>query len=399
MALSDQSNPATPPPATRPDPLGGAWGWFPWLMVLCAVVGGGVLMWRCGAFGDLKPGPRAAAAGVSAKGPSLADGYDFTSPRWPALFAALPGKSSSDACGPFAPETIENMSATYGFYLAQQSVVRNLSARFPALKAPLLAAEEQFERKFQRTYDNVDQLLGQHMPEWGHVRRQVEKLLAAPDPKATIADAQKLLDGIHNRTQGKFLSPHLETLLAFVPGYVADPQREILDGFRQDFSSEGHAKSRGVAVHVQYPRSWVAAESKQPLTVQTFADRRRAGTTASILIGSMTSETISEEDLPFLLGPDDVRRTCADAKLLDDGRVELNSKYPSVWREYRGTGTWRDATYRMRFVDFTTVSHGQRVTTVFAASAPRNASDEQLDACYARNAPLFKLIANSLDVN
>jgi hypothetical protein len=113
----------------------------------------------------------------------------------------------------------------------------------------------------------------------------------------------------------------------------------------------------------------------------------------------MTSETISEEDLPFLLGPEDVRRICADAKLLDAGRVDLNSKYPSVWREYRGTGTWREATYRMRFVDFTTVSHGQRVTIVFAASAPRNSSDEQLDACYARNAPLFKLMANSLDVN
>src|SRR5579884_3675943 len=200
--------PQAPPesaPSTKPDPLGGSWGWFPWLIVLCAVSGGGALIWRSGAFSELKPSPQRASAGAVARGPSLADAYDLTSPRWPSLCAALPSREADVECGPFTTETIEGMSGTYGFYLAQQHSVQDLSSRFPSLRAELLAAEDEFDRKFQRTFDNIDRLLAKNMPEWPHVRRQVEKVLTSqPAQKPTTADAQALLNGIRARIGGKF---------------------------------------------------------------------------------------------------------------------------------------------------------------------------------------------------
>ena len=388
--------PPIPADGARPrDAMGGSWGWFPWLMLLSALLAGTSLAWRFGAFGDMTP--HNASAAVT---PSLASVYDLKTPRWPSVFAALPDKSSSVRCGPFTGDTLDDMSSTYGFYITQNHTIEVMAAQFPNLRPQLLAAQAQFDRKFQRTFENIDGFLSQNLKDWSRLRKQLEKVLAtqAP-PKQTPADAQAFLDEMRQRISGKFPSPQMETLLAFVPAYVADPQREFLDGQQQEWWTDGSGKAHGVEFHLHCPKSWVGADSKQPLVIRTFSDRRRAGTTASVIIGSNAASTISQEDLPILLGPDDVRRTCPDGKLLDAGQINLAANHTAVWREFRGTGTFHDATYRMRFVDFSLVSHGQRVTLQFTVAADPNTAESDLDTAYARNAPLFKLIANSIDVH
>ena len=115
--------------AGRRDPMGGSWGWFPWLMVLSAVLAGTSLAWRFGAFGDMTPRKASAAT------PSLASVYDLKTTRWPSVFAALPEKSTTVRCGPFTTDTLEDMSATYGFYITQNHTIAVMAGQFPGLRA------------------------------------------------------------------------------------------------------------------------------------------------------------------------------------------------------------------------------------------------------------------------
>src|SRR5690606_13761915 len=46
--------------------------------------------------------------------------------------------------------------------------------------------------------------------------------------------------------------------------YEKSPRREMLDGYRQTFQSDGTGKAQGVKYRLDFPKSWQIIEGKRP---------------------------------------------------------------------------------------------------------------------------------------
>lgn len=343
----------------------------------------------------------AGASGVEAPSGAPAN-FDLSVPRWPATFnaSASAARVTSDAA--LLPnKTIDDMVYTYEYYVGQQYRIRTLSEEYPDLRASLSGAQRRFDERFLPSIEAMQRILGEWNPDrWQEVRRITEAWASRAGTVHLPADrARGYLDTVAARAMGKLSPRVLDTLLAFNPNYLANPAREYRDGYVREFLA-ADSVSGELKIRLKYPRSWTGERSNDAAILQRFRDRRSVLTLISVKTAKLSDLSIdSARDLTELLSLADLRGMHPDARLTDAGVLPLSGGHEALWREMRLTYQAPEGMQKLKAVDFTVVSAGCLVCVTFSSAAPAAATDAQLDAIYAHNAPLFKLIISSLDIS
>ena len=152
---------------------------------------------------------------------------------WPAGFSAetsassLESRATDDQFLPFylkGSETeVKWLAAAYGYDLGMNKSIALLCAKFPSVKARLLAGKAGYDRRFGPAVENILRVLESHVPEWEKVRTklrsQVEELISAKNFSPETLEAA--VCEVESRGNGKVDSPILETLLIYHPNSAA----------------------------------------------------------------------------------------------------------------------------------------------------------------------------------
>ncbi|OAI55587.1 hypothetical protein AYO49_05370 [Verrucomicrobiaceae bacterium SCGC AG-212-N21] len=88
------------------------------------------------------------------------------------------------------------------------------------------------------------------------------------------------------------------------------PVHEFEDGHVQKFSTRGHAKAQGLALSLNYPKSWAAFESDRPDVVQKLvADGGNGSEQVLIMITPLTAgATATAEKVQATLSPEGMKQ-------------------------------------------------------------------------------------------
>ena len=294
------------------------------------------------------------------------------------------------------------MTKTYGSYTEQLHRVRVLGLRFADLRDDLTTAETRFDRNYRRSVDTIDWTLTDWSPKkWPLMRRDVEAAAKQADVnRISVSQAEQFLKNLRERAQGHLPPPQLEILLAFDPEYVSHPAHEMEDGFAEEFEGDGSGPAHGMRVRMKYPRSWMASTPAGGRTVRLFRDRRCALNVASLRVDDVPRPSVnSGRDLIELYSLNDIREVSPDAKFIAGGIVTVPNLHDCLWREFRFTRTIGGHPYKMRAIDFAAVRVDQYVSIGFTVAAMGSAPDSELDAIYARHAPLFRAMLMSVQLD
>lgn len=402
--LPDAAPPDAPPPLpSDPPPMPeltvprkrGSWRSLDWLpgaaVLLCLLVAVG--MWYCGVFDGPPPASAHAMVSSSAAQRGWSTGMDLAKPRWPATFAApLAGSGPGLSAGSLQPKTITGMISTYGNYADQKGRVSAIETQFPKLKIEVAAAQDTFDQRFRPSIETIDRLLVDWNPRrWASLRRKAGKPVDANHLTPDLA--AEFLQELRSRAHGKLPADELDVLLAFNPDYATNPVREYLDGYTRDFHSNAKAREQGLEIRLKYPRSWMCENAAAAGALSTLRDRRCALNMVTVLVGDIPGGTVqSARQLDGMLALDDLRTVDPDVKLLDAGVGTLPSGRDALWREVRYTRGTRVGLFKLRGGDFTLPVGAHYVSIGFTVGARATVSDYELEAVYARYAPLFKQV-------
>ena len=409
---------AVPPPLPPASPLpvpgeitepprrkGSDLGWLPLVAALFCVVCG-VFLWHF-LLSDNSPPPAhvpGAVAGINRSIPANLN-VDLARSQWPSAFEARQPASTPPTYlsgSMLSRQVVGDMTKTYGSYTEQLHRVRVLGLRFTDLRNDLLMAENQFDRNYRKSVDQIDWTLTDWSPQkWSSIRREVRSTAQQADvSRISVAQAEQFLKEVRKRAAGQMAEPQLQVLLAFNPEYVANPAIEMEDGFVQEYQGDGTGAAHGLIVHMKYPRSWMASTPAGGRTVRLFRDRRSALNVASVRVDELPSPSIhNTRDLVELFALSDIREVSPDAKLTAGGIVTAPNLKDALWREFRFTREIQGRAYKMKAVDFATIKADQYVSIGFTVAMMGSASDAELDATYARYAPLFKTMLSSLQID
>ena len=389
----DETAVAEPPPL--PDegeaPRRRTRGGVPWMTaaaIAVSLIGGSIFCYLIQQSSDT-----ASAGSSAAVAPSTGSrpGVDLNRQHWPASFdATAPARGPRLESAMVLRPVLTDMELLHNSYRDQLQQVRRAELACPALRPQFQQVQFAFDAKYQRPLDQISALL----TEW--------KLAVATPPAAIGAQAEMGLDAAgvllnKVRKADSDLTPRQkELLLAFDPAYLANPAQEYLDGHLHQYNSERAV--HGVALHLKYPASWLASEPGGR-TVRLLRDRRCMLNMISLRIDDLPRAGItSPRELDDLLDLGDIRQGAPDAKLDAAGIVDLPKAHEALWREFRFTRTLDGRSYRLRAADFAVIRGDRYVSIGFTAGAPASADSSELDAAFARNAPLFRLIVSGMEI-
>lgn len=163
-----------------------------------------------------------------------------------------------------------------GYLIRQEFTIRRIEEKYPnSLLLPKLKFQAAFPKLKPKFNKIAESALGQQEFEKFYVslKEQIENKLSQGeiDDKFVKHFYQTLL----TRSEGNVESPFLETFLSVL--YLDSPFTEFSKGYKQKFSSLGHAKSKGVHVEFDLPKSWAGKEGKRPNTLQQWISQNGYG--------------------------------------------------------------------------------------------------------------------------
>lgn len=236
----------------------------------------------------------------------------------------------------------KDIGQAYGYYLAQDHSLNEISRKYPSLSRLALLAEKEFSATFQSSIEGMDALMSKYaQTEWDNVKDQLAKQVTSSInlEGLTKSKGRQFIELVRQRAKGDIESPVLETLLLFKSGYEEHPERVFLDGFKYKYATNGTGKAKGIAFSIQVPQTWAAKEGNRPNVVQKFVSENGRGLELLLVLIKelplQPGETITEKDVAEILNPTDIQDFLPDgAEYVNSGKLNLEN-LPGFWVQSR----------------------------------------------------------------
>jgi len=194
-----------------------------------------------------------------------------------ALLLVLPSASAETK---ISNASARQIAKAYGFYLGQDLSLQEIKREYPSLARMAYFAEHEFSEEFLSSLENMDKLMEERIgARWSETKPQIMATLNESYDIDAVSkeDASDFIAQVRQRAKGEMESPFLETFLAFKPEYMKNPERELLEGYTNRYSSNGSGKAKGVPFSIQYPKTWIAKSGNRPNIVQKFTSESGQG--------------------------------------------------------------------------------------------------------------------------
>jgi hypothetical protein len=213
---------------------------------------------------------------------------------------------ASSANNQYPRSAIDNMMATYSFYIGQLISVEKIIEMYPSLKTEILSAQNMWNIKFRSSAENIISELKSYFDQQGiDIENELISTVKQIDfSKLSYEEAKAAVSTILDRAEGNMPSPFIETLLAFNPTYQARPEKEIIDGYFKEYYTIESSKSQGLSIKIKYPKSWNAENGDRPHVVQKFTCNSANGYVIAMILINKLDGIPPKEDIKALLSED-----------------------------------------------------------------------------------------------
>ena len=312
---------------------------------------------------------------------------------------------------------VEEMLKAWVFCEGQALAVKKIQSDFPELYNRFELAQRKFEAQFRPACNNMELLLERETGKWSELRVDMRSRLEremAP-LEHDLDGALKMLELLGRRTLGQDIdSPIAEALLYSHPRYRENPSRELLDGFKVRFASDGKGKAKGVKFHLDHPQSWAAKEGDRPNIVRKFMSENGRGLEmAMVIVKALPAEVQGVSDEEWAK---EFRRMASSGELAEDppaGFVYEEGAYhaldgaPGYVRKMRGLRERIDGTLFSVGLEYTCCWNGRFIGLHFSTAVghpPEAVFDRELEAKKAEERfqhwkPLFHAMAGKFVID
>ncbi len=148
----------------------------------------------------------------------------------------------------------------------------------------------------------------------------------------TQKESSKYLENFNDEVimgRKEVFTPFVKTLLRNNPSYRKTPAKEFLNNYREIFYSNGHSKSSGVNLSIEYPTSWISEPGIKSNLLQKFKTDNNL-CIAGITIQNRSIETnnhssnMTKEELEYILSMDYTNELVKEYFALELGRKNID---------------------------------------------------------------------------
>ena len=230
-----------------------------------------------------------------------------------------------------------SLGEVYGFVIAQDASLDAILIKYPELARDVLLTGLDFERTFgdveSRLQPMFSSILGKEETAGLRLQLLAQNAQWLQDNPITKDIALVFLEEVRNRAKGEIHSPVLEYLLAL--RFSDNPAKELIEGFRQSFKTDGSGKSQGLVLNLQLPRSWKEKEASRPHIVRKWQSEGGTGPgLIMLMVRDTAGETPSRTDIAGWMQPGEIETLVPDGGVLRDHGMVMIEDQPGYFMDF-----------------------------------------------------------------
>lgn len=299
----------------------------------------------------------------------------------------------------FNQNSVKGLVNTYAFILGQEHSLEKISKEYPDLSYSVMLAEAKFNSSFPKIKLKLKRQLILALGESVFKKTETElseQLITNLGSLVMTRDiAQSFLQQIKERAEGKIDSPFIEYMLTVE--YLQFPEREYIDGYRQEFNSDGNRKSLGINLVLQVPKSWKAKEGERPHIVQKWVSQNGTGLDVLILdIRDTEAYTLTDTEVESFISTGEVKESLPSGAIYEGSglfSLENNKGYwveMSSIQERAGIKVYQHSSIHQLFY------RGKAISLTCYTASPLEDQAGAADESYKRIKPLCQQVLNSM---
>jgi hypothetical protein len=198
-----------------------------------------------------------------------------------------------------------------GYYYGVEISIIAISQKYPDLAKRAQLCELNFQLAHKGAKDELEKVFAKYYDNDEHTFRDV--IMTEADKRfdinsLTYKESVDFLNNFDNeRINGSsgIYGDFIDILLSHNPTYLAIPAKEFLNGYRKKLETEGHPKSKGLNLSIEYPRSWKKKEGNRPNIIYNISNNKGSCTMTFLcrdILAEMKSKgiTASKEEIQYI---------------------------------------------------------------------------------------------------
>lgn len=291
------------------------------------------------------------------------------------------------------------MVKTYSFYIGQLSSLEKSKERFPSLKLDISNAQNLWNLRFKSSIENIVSELKSFL---GDKFNAIENEILTSSSyvvysHTTIDDAKQLITVLKQRANGEMPSPFLETLLAFNPSYQKNPEKEMIDGFINEYYTKESVKSDGLNIKLKYPKSWSAENGDRPHVIRKFKSDNGHGLVGALIM--IMKKSFSQSDIDLILSEEGLKyQIPQNSKVISIKTGLIMDNFPAASITSYAEQTQMNVKIGIISESYIICYNNYLISVLFTVGSTSNNYDEILKL-YNTNKNLFFRMANNLVIS
>lgn len=317
--------------------------------------------------------------------------FDNESVKETSVFA----EASTDSQAFLSQIPTDDLFQLYGYLRGQAFAIEKIKTDFPDLIKDLKQAERLFQKSFYPSLAVLSKAFPENDKAIIEFNKKFDIEMQNSFPTATRLTATDFIAELVRRSKGDIPSPFCETLLCLNPEYDESPEKEFLAGYKKRFTTDGSGKSKGIAFHIDYPKSWQAKDGYRPNVIQNLRSKKGHGPAMVLFMIRLApdGEDFSKLDVDELCNKKYVQNFIpGDGDLIKFGKLTLEG-LPGIFFESKSIEERMGQAFCSRGITYIFFHANAMIMIMNQVAFPQGDKEPEME--FEKNRRLFHQIVNS----
>lgn len=304
-------------------------------------------------------------------------------------------EASADSQAFLSQIPMDDFFQLYCYLRGQAFAIEKIKTDFPDLIKDLKQAERLFQKSFHPSLAVLNKAFPENDKAIIEFNKKFDIEMQNSFPTATRLTATDFIAELVRRSKGDIPSPFCETLLCLNPEYDESPEKEFLAGYKKRFTTDGSGKSKGIAFHIDYPKSWQAKDGYRPNVIQNLRSKKGHGPAMVLFMIRLApdGEDFSKLDVDELCNKEYVQNFIpGDGDLIKFGKLKLEG-LPGIFFESKSIEERMGQAFCSRGITYIFFHANAMIMIMNQVAFPQGDKEPEME--FEKNRRLFHQIVNS----